>query len=717
VATSLTFDRFFAFFGLRENPFHVSPDPRFYYPSPGHDKAFTELLYSIETRQGITVLTGEAGTGKTTLVNRLLDWLHERNFSSAYVFHSLLRPSDLFDFIARDFGIPSASSEKGALIEALHKWLVRRHAAGDIPVVIIDEAQALSSHTLDELRLLLNLETSGGKLIHIVLAGQPELDRKLQRHQLRQLSQRIMFRCRLPLLNVAQTSSYIATRLSAAGLAEGTLFPEETVRVLHGYAHGIPRVINLLCEHALLNAYSDQHRRITPSDIHCVAAKFDLTHDRIPVEDDYPMTTRMALFLSPDPSPAAAAASMPLDTPQMDTPRMNPLQMDSPQTAEILPIFPVPAPVLQTTETILSLNPQVAGTPDPGLPPMGDPTPDPSPVSDPPPTEDPQTAPIQDPNPPVENVVAMATISPDSLFAATPVPAESGSRSAAAPVGDAVSEVAAASDPQTTEDPQSAPMQEANQPVENAVAMAAAAAPSPVEPMLAAESDSPPAATPKRLAFAPKRLATPMEILAAVPNHVAAARRHPVFGPTRAAFRSKQMPAAPHPAAVSPKPVMPAADMSTPVMPTRPDGVSTSRRETPASNRLASVAKSLTAVFNRIVSEGKQLAAASKRIVPPQFVGSISRYCRGVADSFKRDLRHWLEASRSTRGASPRSSAAAGPSARPVGSKKAVVSISKWLREPMAPSLQDNVNPRSANKSRASRPANRAARRSSRKSS
>jgi len=186
VASSLTFDQFFSFFGLRENPFHVSPDPRFYYSSPGHDKAFSELLYSIQTRQGMTVLTGEAGTGKTTLVNRLLDWLRERNLSSAYVFHSLLRPSDLFEFIARDFGIPCAYSDKGALIDTLHKWLLRRQAAGDTPVIIIDEAQALSTNTLDELRLLLNLETAGGKLLHIVLVGQPELDRKLQRHQLRQ---------------------------------------------------------------------------------------------------------------------------------------------------------------------------------------------------------------------------------------------------------------------------------------------------------------------------------------------------------------------------------------------------------------------------------------------------------------------------------------------------------------------------------------------------
>ena len=801
MASSLTFNRFFAFFGLRENPFHVSPDPRFYYSSPGHDKAFTELVYSIETRQGITVLTGEAGTGKTTLVNRLLDWLRERNLSSAYVFHSLLRPSDLFEFIARDFGIPSASSEKGALIEALHKWLVRRHAVGDIPVVIIDEAQALSSNTLDELRLLLNLETSGGKLIHIVLAGQPELDHKLQRHQLRQLRQRIMFRCRLPLLSVAQTSSYIAKRLSAAGLTEGTLFPEETVRALYGYARGIPRVINLLCEHALLNAYSDQHRRVSPSDIHCVAAKFDLQHDPIPAEDAFPMTTRMALFLSPDPAPAADAASASLNSLQMETPQtgtpqldaqhmnVNAQQMDAEQTTEILPIFPVSAPVPQITETILSLNPQLADAPHPGPPPVGDPEPESAPVSDPPPTEDPQPAPVEEPDTAVENAMAMAASAAaepnldaesDSLSAAIPVepledvapepasvndlplivalqpsvqelnvpvetavvmeasaPVELGvvtqsdACSTETPVADAALAPAPApvNEFRFTEDAQPAVIQE---PVENAVAMAA-----PVDPVVAMESDSHPAETPKRLAFAPKRLATPTEILSATPSHVAAARRHTVFGPTRAAFRSKQAPFAAHQAAIPPRSVATPAVTITPVPRTRADGVSPSPRKTRVSEKLAPVVISLSAVSSQLATAGKQMASASKRVVPKQFVSSVSRYCRGVVDSFLRDLRQWVRPSRSNQRGNPQHVAPASsipspasksvamvddssPANTPQASaspRKVVVSISKWLNEPMAPSLQQNAKPSSSNKSRQGRPANRSVRRSSRKSS
>ena len=846
MASSLTFDKFFAFFGLRENPFHVSPDPRFYYSSPGHDKAFTELLYSIETRQGITVLTGEAGTGKTTLVNRLLDWLRERNLSSAYVFHSLLRPSDLFEFIARDFGIPSASSEKGALIDALHKWLVRRHAVGDIPVVIIDEAQALSSNTLDELRLLLNLETSGGKLIHIVLAGQPELDRKLQRHQLRQLRQRIMFRCRLPLLSVPQTSSYISTRLSAAGLAEGALFPEETVRALYGYARGIPRVINLLCEHALLNAYSDQHRSISPADIHCAAAKFDLQNDPIPAEDAYPMTTRMAMFLSPDPTPAADAGSASLnslqvETPLTDTPRaeaqqmldahqmpaaqqMNVQQMDTQQkdveqTTEILPIFPASAPVPQITETILSLNPPLAGAPDPGSPPVGDPEPGTSPVSDPPPTEDPEPAPIQEPDAPVENAAVIATSVPvdltsptdsdlssvatpvadaapeyapaidlrlvedldsqialveepnprvdSSVAMAAPFPVEPGSvpdsasRPIAAPVEDAVPEPALspvesalamesdscsttgpvadaasapalASDLPLVADLEPAPVQKPEAPVERAVAMAAQL---PAVPDSPTDSDSRPAETPKRLAFAPKRLATPAEIPANTPNHVSAPRRPTVFGPTRAAFRSKQTPVAAHPAVVQQRAVAQAAAAPTPVTPTRVDQAFAPRRKTPASNKLGPVVKSLTAVSSQLANAGKQMASASKRVVPTlvpsQFVASVSRYCHGVADSFVRDLRQWVKPSQSVRNGNSQLSAAAPPATPPPSAngsivdhsspatqpessgspQKVVVSISKWLNEPMAPSLQDNTSPPPPNKSRAGRPANRSARR------
>ena len=214
-----------SYMGLREDPFHVSPDPRFYCSTPAHESALAELLFGIVTRQGFLVLTGEAGTGKTFLLNQILDWLRQRSLSSAYIFHTHLEPIGLFRFILSDFGVPCQSKSKSDLVHALHTWLLQRHAAGDLPVLILDEAQALPSQTLDELRLLLNLETSRGKLLQIILSGQPELDEMLRQPALRQLRQRIMFHSRLPVLTQDETAAYISSRLATAGCTDSTLFP------------------------------------------------------------------------------------------------------------------------------------------------------------------------------------------------------------------------------------------------------------------------------------------------------------------------------------------------------------------------------------------------------------------------------------------------------------------------------------------------------------
>jgi general secretion pathway protein A len=731
VASSLTFNQFYSFFGLRENPFHVSPDPRFYYSSPGHDTAFSELLYGIQTRKGMTVLTGEAGSGKTMLVNRLLDWLRERNLSSAYVFHSLLRPSDLFEFIARDFGIPCASSDKGALIDTLHKWLLRRNAASDTPVIIIDEAQALSSSTLDELRLLLNLETAGGKLLHIVLVGQPELDQKLQRHQLRQLRQRIMFRCRLPLLTWEQTGNYIAARLSAAGASavESKLFPRETIRVLDSYSRGIPRVINLLCEHALLAAYSDRHHSISPADIHAAAAKFDLAHDPIPVEEIFPMSTRMALFLSPDPQ--VAESSVPAESQQsvqpartQDTQQVE--QQIPQQHTEILPIFPVPAPVPMTTE-ILALTPQSAGEPEP----IGDP-----PATDVPPVPSEPPVPISEPNPPVQDIAAeMPTPLMNSAI---------------------VNSV-----------PDSAP-------AISATANAVPANVAPANPTAEANPSLPAVSTARKAVFGPKRMATAMERQAAAPNSTA---------PTPVASMPSQVMASnavtpPNPVAsaekvIAPEKVVSSREITAPkqaqlesVAPSASSNLMEPRVEhenshrltavpakvspalkkaakpvsqislqlAAASEQLAAASRQVVAASKQIAVASKQLASASKRIIPPNFGVSIVRYCSGVADSFVRDLRLWIKPSNGTNRATAQASAAA-PESREsavhsaptdrsqnvhpessAASPSTVVSISKWLREPMAPSLQAHVNPNSSRKARRARQANKQTPRSAHKS-
>lgn len=274
--TTTAYSHLFSFFGLQQNPFHVSPDLRFLFTTPAYQSALAELLFAVQNRQGLMLLTGEAGAGKTTLLQQLLDTLNRRGVSSSYIFHSRLDADDLFQFILEDFGVSCSSRRKGDVLQVLHRWLVQRHRTGDTPVILIDEAQVVPAATLDELRLLLNLESSSGKLVQIILAGQPELDEKLRRTELRQLRQRVMFHCRLPLLSLQETSAYIQSRLSNAGLHELQLFPPDTVAAIYNFSKGIPRTVNLLGEHALINAYAGQKSSVTPEDIRCIAADFDL---------------------------------------------------------------------------------------------------------------------------------------------------------------------------------------------------------------------------------------------------------------------------------------------------------------------------------------------------------------------------------------------------------------------------------------------------------
>jgi len=279
------YEQFFSFMGLREDPFHVSPDPRFYYSTPAHESALAELLYGIQTRQGFLVLTGEAGTGKTCLLNQIFDWLRRRGRSSAYIFHTRLEPIGLFRFILSDFGVPCQSKSKSDLVNALHTWLVQRHAAQDLPVLILDEAQGLPLQTLDELRLLLNLETPRGKLLQIILSGQPELDEKLRLPALRQLRQRVMVHSCLPVLTQKETAAYISSRLATAGCSDSSLFPDEVVQDIYTSSRGIPLIVNLLCEHALITAYAERQRLVSPEIIQNIAADFDFLANPLAVTD------------------------------------------------------------------------------------------------------------------------------------------------------------------------------------------------------------------------------------------------------------------------------------------------------------------------------------------------------------------------------------------------------------------------------------------------
>jgi general secretion pathway protein A len=250
------------FFGLKKNPFNVNPDPAYLYLTPAMRQALDELTYGIETRKGLVLLTGEAGTGKTTLLNHLLLWLGHQRAKTAFIFNSHVDSRQLFDFILSDFDIPTADQAKANPLLAFNEWLLARYRAHDLVVLIVDEAQGLPVHVLEEIRLLLNMETPNEKLLQIVLAGQPELETKLKRSDLRQLHQRIALRCKTAPLTLQETNGYIEDRLHTAGARDAALFMPEAVDAIYAYSRGIPRVINLLCETALINAYVDQRRTI-----------------------------------------------------------------------------------------------------------------------------------------------------------------------------------------------------------------------------------------------------------------------------------------------------------------------------------------------------------------------------------------------------------------------------------------------------------------------
>jgi type II secretory pathway predicted ATPase ExeA len=265
------------FFGLRELPFNFSPDPRYLYWTQAAQEALSSLTYGIESRKGFILLTGEVGTGKTTLLNGLLDWLREHDVATAFVFNSQLSSAkQLFDFMMADFGISCETRLKSQVLLKLNQWLLERYRAGKTTVLIVDEAQNLSEQLLEEIRLLTNLETSTEKLLQIVLSGQPELDDKLNRPQLRQLLQRIVFRCRTVPLTHEETHGYVTERLRIAGASGAPVFSKEALDAIHKHSKGIPRVVNLLCEHALINSFAERLKPVPARVVDEIAREFTL---------------------------------------------------------------------------------------------------------------------------------------------------------------------------------------------------------------------------------------------------------------------------------------------------------------------------------------------------------------------------------------------------------------------------------------------------------
>lgn len=252
------------FFGLERGPFELSPDPRFLYPTARHYEALANLYYAIRERKGFVVLTGEVGTGKTLLVRCLLEKLAKQRVKFAYVFSPALTPVELLRYIAADLGLRIDWKDKSDLLLGLSRFLIRQNEEGLTTVLVIDEAHLLSRDVLEEARLLNNLETPRGKLLQIALVGQPELDDKLDSPGLRQLKQRVAFRCHLQPLNFDETQEYIAWRLKRAG-ANGRPpeFPPDALEVIYNCSRGFPRLINAICENALISAYAKNTRTVS----------------------------------------------------------------------------------------------------------------------------------------------------------------------------------------------------------------------------------------------------------------------------------------------------------------------------------------------------------------------------------------------------------------------------------------------------------------------
>ncbi len=284
------------FFGLRANPFNMNPDPRYLFLTRHTEEALACLTYGIQSRKGFVLLTGEVGTGKTTLVNKLLEWLRLQHVATAFVFNPRMDVGDFLDYMLNDFGISSVPGAKSQKLRQLNQWLLDRHRAGETSVLIVDEAQNLTDELLEEIRLLTNLETFTEKLLQVVLVGQPELEQKLRQPHLRQLRQRLALQAKTHPLLPEETGAYVEERLRIAGANGQPIFSPEAVAAVHRYANGIPRLVNLICEHSLVGAFVDQQKPVSVEIVDAVARDFELDGAGPNPDPELPQTERVDLF-------------------------------------------------------------------------------------------------------------------------------------------------------------------------------------------------------------------------------------------------------------------------------------------------------------------------------------------------------------------------------------------------------------------------------------
>jgi general secretion pathway protein A len=268
-----------SFFHLTRSPFDLTPNPACFVPTTRHNEAIAALYYGVRRHKGFVVITGEVGTGKTFVLRCLLQLLEKsKDVSYAYVFNSRLSSIEFLQYILSDFGIAASGKNKGEMLIEFGRFLIGRNAKQMTTVLIVDEAHHMSEELLEEVRLLSNLETTDDKLLQILLVGQPELDAKLDSYELRQLKQRIALRTHLDPLSPDETRKYIEQRLRIAGAKSDaeSLFSAEAISSVYQCSQGIPRLINTICENALITAYARQQTTITPDIIGEVAREFNL---------------------------------------------------------------------------------------------------------------------------------------------------------------------------------------------------------------------------------------------------------------------------------------------------------------------------------------------------------------------------------------------------------------------------------------------------------
>jgi type II secretory pathway predicted ATPase ExeA len=299
-----------SFFGLRERPFSVAPDPRFLFLAPAHKEALDTLRYGLSSRVGLTLLTGEAGTGKTTLVRAALAELESGTAECVLLTNPTLTRAEFYEFLANQLNLgDAAAASKAQFLLTLSTRLEDRYREGKLTTLILDEAQSLPHELLEEVRLLSNIETATTKLLNVVLAGQPELADRLNHQRLRQLKQRIALRCQLSPLGRSDAAAYIAGRLRIAGGTPMSVFTREAVETIHAASAGIPRVINVICDNALIGGFASQTRPVSRAIVEDVCRDFDL-HGTQNADVKSPVSTPAT-----EPSSSLGGDSSPTTTP------------------------------------------------------------------------------------------------------------------------------------------------------------------------------------------------------------------------------------------------------------------------------------------------------------------------------------------------------------------------------------------------------------------